>query len=126
MDRLRSFTFKQISIFVVLVILVFVVMHFNTRLETLNRREKAVQTVRAEATAGMQTQEALKTAIAYATSDDAARKFGYENEGGVPGDHPVNPIPVPGEMPEVYVDPTPEPAPQQNWQVWWDLFFGDF
>ena len=126
MDRIRSFTLKQIGIFIVLVILVIVVMDFNVRLETLNRREKAVQTVRAEATAAMQTQESLQTAIAYATSDNAPREFGYNYEHGQAGDHLVNPLAVPGDIPEVYAEPTPEPAPRQNWEVWWDLFFGDY
>ena len=87
MQRLRSFTLKQVGIAIALVILVLVVVDFNARLDTLHHREESVQTVRAEATAVMQTQMALQTAVAYATSDDAVRQYGYESDQGEPGDH---------------------------------------
>ncbi|MFZ5921902.1 MAG: hypothetical protein ACOYY3_12685 [Chloroflexota bacterium] len=125
MQWLRSFTFKQVGVGIALVIFFLAIVDFNARLDTLRQREDAVKTVRAEATAVMQTQMALQTAVAYATSDDAARRYGYESGQGEEGDHLVVPVPAPGSTPAALTEPTPEPVPPKNWEVWWQLFFGD-
>jgi len=37
----------------------------------------------------------------------------------------VVPIGQPGTTPIEMSQPVPTPTPMANWQVWWDLFFGD-
>ncbi|RME90454.1 MAG: hypothetical protein D6770_02400 [Anaerolineae bacterium] len=107
-------------------LLILLVMDFNARLENLNRLERSLKTVRAEATQASQTQVALQTAIAYATSEQAVEEWAREEAGYIqPGDQPVVPLPVPGSTPTATPVPTVTLTPVENWQVWWELFFGE-
>ena len=118
--------FKWRNILIVLGLLVAVVMliDFNRRMEELNSLNTNLVAVRAEGTAVMQTQAALVTQVAYATSDDAVKQWAYENKWVRPGEHVVqleaagNATPTPAPPP-----PTPTQAPP-NWSIWWHLFFG--
>ncbi len=106
-------------------LLVFLVMDFNARLEELERLSKKATAVRSQATQVMQTQTALQTAIAVATSDQAV-EGAARNRGEIrPGAQPVVPLPEPGSPLFDLSTPTPAPTPMQNWQVWWELFFGE-
>lgn len=109
-----------------IVVLVFVILEFNRRLEELNLLTKQAKNFRAEVTQAVRTQYALQTAVAYANStaavDEWARKDGhYIRE----GDLPVVPVEAPGEAPILLSTPVPTPTPMQNWEVWYTLFFGD-
>lgn len=116
---------KRLAIFIGILVLILMVMDFNARIETLNllRREQAV--VSAQATQAMETQAALQTQVAYASSDrvvdDWARTEGHYIQSG---DQPVVPVGIPGDAPTVLESPTPSPTAMANWQVWWELFFG--
>ena len=74
----------------------------------------------------MQTQVALVTQVAYATSDSAVEQWAYDNKWVRVGEHPV--IIVTGGKrhthscvcPIRYTDGRPHP----NWRIWWELFFG--
>jgi len=116
---------KHIGILIGLFILVVLVMDFNNRLEGLNRLSTQVATVRVRGTAVAQTQSAFVTKIAYATSNEAVEEFARENGMMQEGDNPVQLIPAetPTQTPyPLPPPPTPRPA---NWQIWWELFFGD-
>ena len=41
------------------------------------------------------------------------------------GDLPVVPLGQPGSAPIEASTPTPIPTPPANWEIWWDLFFGN-
>jgi len=116
---------RRVAVLAGVVILVFLVIDFNTRLSNLVRLQDQAVVVRADATHVMQTQEALYTAIAYATSDEAVdeyarREMHYIKE----GDQPVVPM-AQGGAPETAPTPLPPaPTPAPNWQLWMDLFFG--
>ena len=117
---------RRIGIFIGILVLILMVMDFNARLETLNllRREQAV--VSGHATEAVQTQGALQTQVAYASSDEVVNEWARtEGHYAQSGDQPVVPVGVPGEAPAALESPTPAPTPIPNWQVWWDLFFGD-
>ncbi len=117
---------RRIAIFIGILVLILMVMDFNARLETLNllRREQAA--VSAHATEAMQTQAALQTQVAYASSDEVVNEWArVEGHYAQSGDQPVVPVGIPGEAPAVLESPTPDPTPMPNWQVWWDLFFGN-
>jgi cell division protein FtsB len=125
---MQQFSVKWRPVLVVLGLigLLFLVMNFNQRMAEYDRLERQLETVRNEATAVMQTQEAMLTEVAYATSVDAVEKWAYEDGRWVrSGENPV--IPVPAE----HATPTPVPPPTQtveqlpNWRIWWELFFGD-
>jgi len=105
--------------------LILFVIEFNTRLEELNRLNDQRGLARAAATEAVQTQVALLTQVSYADSDAAVEQWArtqghYLQE----GDHPVVPIAQPDSDPVVVNTPIPTPTPMQNWQVWWDLYFG--
>ncbi|HEY5983014.1 MAG TPA: hypothetical protein VIU38_06030 [Anaerolineales bacterium] len=117
---------RRVAVFAGLLILVLMVMDFNSRLERLNilRRQEAV--VSTQATHAMQTQVALQTQVAYAQSDQIVNEWARtEGHYVQPGDQPVVPVEVPGGAPEALASPTPYPTEIPNWQVWWNLFFGD-
>ena len=117
---------RRVAVFIGMLVLILMVMDFNARLETLNllRRQEAI--VSTQATQAMQTQLALQTQVAFASSDQVvhewARTEGHYIQNG---DQPVIPVEVPGDAPVALESPTPFPTPIPNWQVWWNLFFAE-
>jgi hypothetical protein len=117
---------RRVAAFVGILVLILMIMDFNSRLESLNALKKQAGIVSAQATQAMQTQLALQTQVAYAQSDQVVDEWA-RNEGHYTqdGDQPVVPVEVPGLVPEALSTPTPFPTPMPNWQVWWNLFFGE-
>ena len=117
---------RRVFIAAGILILMFMVMDFNTRLENLNRLNDQREVVREQATQAMQTEIAMRTEVAYATSDQAvedwARSEGHYQK---PGDQPVVPLGQPGSEPVISSTPTPIPTPMPNWLIWQELFFGE-
>ena len=117
---------RRVAILAGIFVLVVMVMDFNARLEELDRLKKQARLIEVQATQAMQTQVGLQTQVAYATSDravqDWARSEGHFSQ---PGDQPVVPIEQPGSIPVQTQEPTAVPTSQPNWNVWWDLFFGE-
>jgi len=117
---------RRVAAFFGILVLILMIMDFNSRLETLNALKKQAGIVSAQATQAMHTQLALQTQVAYAQSDQLvhewARTEGHYMQNG---DQPVVPVPVPGLVVEAASTPTPYPTPVPNWQVWWNLFFGE-
>lgn len=70
------------------------------------------------------TQMALETQIAFSNSDKAVEEWArtYERM-AKPEDQIIIPVPEKETTPEVNYIPTPTPTGDQNWQIWWDLFF---
>lgn len=115
---------RNILIALGLFIAVVLLVDFNRRMEELNSLTTKLAAVRAEGTTVMQTQAALVTQVAYATSDSAVEEWAYQNKWVRVGEHPVELVPAGN------VTATPEPAPlaqtenPPNWRIWWELFFG--
>lgn len=118
--------FKWRNILVILGLLVAVVLliDFNRRMEELNSLNAKLESVHAEATTIMQTQEALITKVAYATSDAAVEQWAYENKWVREGEHPVQLVPDGGASPTLVPTPAPQAENPPNWRIWWQLFFG--
>jgi len=109
-----------------MILLVFIVLEFNRRLEELNLLNTQNDFVRAQATQAVQTQIALETRVAYAGSTQAVEEWARTDGHYIQdGDLPVVPIGQPGAAPVEMSTPMPAPTPMANWQVWWDLFFGE-
>ena len=106
--------------------LVFIVLEFNRRLDELNMLNQQSELVQSQATQAVQTQLALQTQVAYAGSNAAVEEWARTDGHYIQdGDLPVVPLGQSGAAPIVASTPTPVPTPPANWQVWWELFFGD-
>ncbi len=117
---------RRVLTIIGIVMLVFVILEFNRRLEELNLLTAQTKKLHVEATQAVQTQFALQTAVAYGNSTAAVEEWArvdghYIRE----GDLPVVPVEAPGEAPIILSTPIPTPTPMQNWEVWYTLFFGD-
>jgi hypothetical protein len=117
---------RRVAVMIGILALVFIVLEFNRRLEELNMLNRQNELVQAQATQAIQTQIALQTQVAYAGSnvsvEEWARIDGHYIQDG---DLPVVPLGQPGSAPIVVNTPTPVPTQPANWEVWWDLFFGE-
>ena len=117
---------RRVAKIIGIIALVFVVLEFNRRLEELKLLNKQHDIVQAQATQAVQTQVALQTQVAYASSSSAVEEWARTDGHYVQdGDLPVVPIPQPGAAPVEMSTPIPEPTPMTNLQTWWDLFFGE-
>ncbi len=117
---------RRVVVFVGILVLVLMVVDFNARLEELNLLRKHAQSLGVQATQAVQTQVALQTQVAYAASDQAVEDWA-RTEGHMvqPGDEAVVPVGQPGTAPIQQPTATPVPTPMANWQVWWNVFFGN-
>jgi len=116
---------RRVAVMIGILVLVFIVLEFNRRLEELNMLNAQNNLVQLQATQAIQTQGALQTQVAYATSNAAVEEWARTDGHYIQdGDLPVVPIGEPGSPPLEASTPVPAPTPMQNWEVWWDLFFG--
>jgi hypothetical protein len=114
---------KSVGILIGFVVLVLLVMDFNSRMAELRRLSAEKEVVSARVTSLVETQNSLETQVAYATSEAAVYYWAYNFERlGREGDVLVVPIQQEGNLPEI--TPTPEATPVviQNWEVWLSLF----
>lgn len=117
---------RRVAAFVGILVLILMVIDFNARLEELDLLKKRAVAISTQATQAVQTQMALETQVAYAGSDQAVQDWARgEGHYVQPGDQPVVPVGQAGATPVEATEPTPIPTPMANWQIWWNLFFGD-
>jgi hypothetical protein len=117
---------RRVVVFAGILVLMLMVIDFNARLEELNLLRKHEEVISTQATQAIQTQVALQTQVAYAGSDQAVQDWARtEGHYVQPGDQLVVPVGEPGATPSEAESPTPVPTPAPNWQVWWNLFFGE-
>jgi hypothetical protein len=116
---------RRLAAAIGILVLVFIVLEFNRRLEELNMLNQQSELVQLQATQAVQTQLALQTRVAYAGSDAAVDEWARTDGHYIKdGDLPVVPLGQPGSAPIEVGTPTPIPTPPANWEVWWNLFFG--
>jgi len=117
---------RRVLVTIGIVVLVFVVLEFNRRLEELKLLTDQTQLVRTQATQAANTLVSLQTDVAYANSTAAVEEWARTDGHYVrDGDLPVVPVGVPGAAPIEISTPIPIPTPMQKWEVWFDLFFGE-
>lgn len=119
-----KFKWRQVFIALGLVVLIVMIIDLNRRMEELDRLSSQLDTVRAQGTQVMQTQESLVTKVAYASSTQAVEEWAYTEGRWVrTGENLI------GIMPAGNITPTSQPPPLQadqtlpNWRIWWELFF---
>jgi U3 small nucleolar RNA-associated protein 14 len=117
--------FRRVLVIAGILVLVFMVIDMNRRLETLNMLNKQAEIRSTQMEQAMQTQVALQTKVAYAASTSAVEEWARSVGLSQDGDQVVVPLGVPGSDPVSTVEPTPMPTPLPNWQVWWNLFFSE-
>ncbi len=123
--RKIPFNLKKVGLAVAAIVLFFLVMDLNNRLNELSRlgaQEEKAETVIA---ALQSTLSSLDTQVAYARSEGAVEDWAYE-EGHMtrPGENLIIPLVPTGAtpIPETIATTTPEPV--ENWQVWLALITG--
>ena len=116
---------KEITIIVGMILLVIVMMDYNTRLEKLHQLNEKAIAVRSEATVVFQTKVALQTQIAQATSDPITEGEARYNGEIQEGDQRI--VPLPADGPPLLDTPNPTTPPERikKWQIWLALFFGE-
>lgn len=117
---------RRVAVIVGIFMLIFIVLEFNRRLEELHLLSEQNEQIRIQATQAIQTQFALQTAVAYANSTAAVEEWARTDGHYIKdGDLPVVPLGEPGSPPIAEETPMPAPTPLANWEVWWQLFFGE-
>ena len=117
-------TWGQIGALLALVLLVAVIVDFSRRLATSQRLTEAANQAGTEVAALETEQGALRTQVAYATTDAAVVQWALEHGRMVrPGEQLVVPI-IPTAQPTPVPGPVALPPPPPNWTLWWQLFFG--
>jgi|YelNatPaOPRAMG01_1025707.scaffolds.fasta_scaffold24135_2 cell division protein FtsB len=123
--KLPKLNKKRIALIGAVVVLVLLMMDFNNRMGNYLRLREQEQTVGTQIGELMATEQALKTQIAYATSDVAVEQWAREQGRLIqPGDVPIVPLSPPGSTSPTPAVLAPTPQPVSNWQVWQALFFG--
>jgi cell division protein FtsB len=116
---------RRVALIAGVLFLVVVIVDFNSRLEELDRLDRQAEITRAEATQVALTKAAYETLVANATSEQVVEGEARSNAGMIQdGDHPVVVLGDEGEPTLENPEPTPIPTPKPNWQLWWDLYFG--
>ena len=119
------FDLKKVILGVVAIVLFFLVMDLNNRLNELSRLSAQQEKASTVIAVLQNTLSALDTQVAYSNSEGAVEDWAYE-EGHMtrPGENLVIPLSPPGTtpIPEVIVSATPVPV--ANWQIWLALISG--
>jgi hypothetical protein len=125
MNRTKN-NIRKVAYAIGILILIIIVVRFQQRISEMNHLEGQLKLIQTQGTSVMHTQESLLTQVAFATSDEAVKAWAYgKGRWYLPNETPIiimpvgNTTPVPdgsGIMPTDTVE---------NWQVWWELFFGE-
>jgi hypothetical protein len=117
---------RRVAVLIGILLLVFIVLEFNRRLAELNTLNEQKEVMNNQVTQAAQTQMALQTQVAYAGSTNAVEEWARTDGHYIrDGDLPVVPLSQPGAPPLAASTPTPAPTQMANWEVWWNLFFGE-
>ncbi|MCX6054905.1 MAG: hypothetical protein NTZ74_08340 [Chloroflexi bacterium] len=111
--------YKKIGLIIAGVVLLFLVMDLNNRLNELSRLSTQEEKASTVISVLQSTLNSLETQVAFANSEGAVEQWAYE-EGHMarPGEKLVIPLSPPGTIADPIFDPTPTPVPVENWQVW--------
>jgi cell division protein FtsB len=125
MNRL-PIDWRRVALVAGILFLVVLIVDFNARLDELDRLNRQAEITRLEATQAGMTKVAYQTQIANATSGQIVEEEARSNAGMIlDGDHPVVVLGDEGEAPLEIPEPSPVPTPKPNWQLWWELYFGE-
>ena len=120
----QKITLRQVGLATLLIIFIMMFADFNNRWNEKQRLTIQHAQALEMREALLAKQAVLREQIEYASSSAAVEEWAY-SEGGLarPGDVVIQPIPAPGETPEPTPVPEVQEPEQNNWDVWWSLFF---
>ncbi len=117
---------KKVGFAVFGIVMFFLVMDLNNRLNELARLSAQQEKAATVISQLQSTLNALDTQVAFSNSEGAVEQWAYE-EGHMtrPGENLIIPLSPSGAtpIPEVIVTSTPESV--ENWQIWLALFSGN-
>ncbi|MBM4424914.1 MAG: hypothetical protein FJ030_16260 [Chloroflexi bacterium] len=121
-----NISMPQVAAVLVLVLVLWVIIDFNGRIQTEQRISAEADQLSVEVTALAATQSALATELAYVSSDAYVAEWAHRDGRYVqPGEVLVVPVPAEAVTPTPIPRPTPQPTPSSNLQIWLDLFFAN-
>jgi len=118
-------SWKQIGVVVAFVVMFFLLMDLNNRINELNRLNNQLSGMQTEVAVLKATESALREQIVYATSEAAVNEYA-RNSGLVrEGEKLIVPLGEGTVVPTQSIASTPTPVMFSNAEIWWALFFGD-
>ena len=121
MDLMKGRTVVLVGFLALIVVWMIV---FGGRIADLNRLTDEFNQSQLTLSALTATTRALATEIVRADSDAAVEEWAYEQGKMIrEGDHRVAVVPVEGTPIAPTPLPTPIPQPQNQFRIWWELFF---
>ena len=118
-------SWKQIGAVVAFVVMFFLLMDLNNRINELNRLNNQLSGMQTEVAVLKATESALREQIVYATSEAAVNEYA-RNSGLVrEGEKLIVPLGEGTVVPTQSIASTPTPVMFSNAEIWWALFFGD-
>ena len=115
---------KQLAVIGAFIVLFFLLMDFNARINELNRLNTQLSKMQTDVSYSKATEYALEEQILYATSDAAVNEYARNNGLVREGEKLVVPIGDSTPVPQGSIEPTPVPIKVTNRDIWWALFFG--
>jgi len=116
---------KQLAILGAFVVLFFLLMDFNGRINELNRLNTELSRMETQVQANKSTESGLQEQIQYATSDAAVNEYARNNGLVREGEKLIVPLGNSTPVPQNVVEATATPVKVSNRDIWWALFFGD-
>ena len=115
---------KQVTIVILIIIFFFMLLGLNSRLSELFRLSDQQTIMQTKVASLKNTDIALNTQIAIATSDLAVESWARDQgHMAQPGDMVIVPLQPSFAPQDLSYPPTKNPNQTENWQIWWDLFF---
>jgi hypothetical protein len=117
---------RKIAYTIGILVLIVIVVRFQQRISEMIHLEGQLKLIQTQGTSVMRTQENLLTQVAFATSDEAVKAWAY-NDGRwyLPNETPIIIMPVGNATPIPESSRVTPMDSIENWQVWWELFFGE-
>ncbi|HEY60555.1 MAG TPA: hypothetical protein G4N92_07735 [Anaerolineae bacterium] len=117
---------NQFVFIFLIVIFFFMLIGLNSRLSEYFRLSMYQDQMETKVYSLQSTEIALKTQIAFATSDYAVEAWARsEGHLALPGDNVIIPLPLDIQTPQYLSTPTAFLSQAEKWRVWWELFFGE-
>ena len=116
---------KQLAVMGAFVVLFFLLMDFNGRINELNRLNTELSKMETQVSANKATESKLQEQILYVTSDAAVNEYARNNGLVREGEKLIVPLGNSTPVPHQILQTTPTPVKISSRQIWWALFFGD-